>query len=189
MRSGIARRILWIVWVCLLVARVSAASNPIVMGDFDGDGQNDPATLVSRAALPAIQVRLSTTHDLTVLQLPAPASRLAAADLDGDQRDELIAGGATARIYVWTVRDQTFQQMSRRPASAGLSDRTPDGVNDGPDSSLTAVPAPEPMRAALADVLRARAPTAATARILPEDVDGLSPSFLFPLAPRPPPSS
>jgi hypothetical protein len=187
MRSGIARRILWIVCVCLLAARVSAASNPVVMGDFDGDGQNDPATLVSRTALPAIQVRLSTTHDLTVLRLPAPASRLAVADLDGDQRDELIAGGATARIYVWTVRDRTFQPMSGHPAPAGISDRTPDGVNDGPDSSLAAVPTPEPVRAALTDIPRARAPALTKSRILPDGVDGLSRSFLFPLAPRPPP--
>jgi hypothetical protein len=189
MSSRVARRILWIAFTCLLVTRVAAAAGNRLSADFDGDGRYDLAALLQGGAVPSVQVWLSTTRAVTVVRIEAPVSAIAAADLDGDRRAELIAGGATMSLHVWTLRDRAFERIEpRRTRTGGLSRRTEHGVDDQGDQALAAVPASSPMRAALRHASRPRAPDVTAALVVPEDVHGQSPSLASPLGPRPPPA-
>jgi len=190
MSSRVAREILWIACTCLLVARVATAGNKRLSADFDGDGRYDEAALLQGDAVPSVQVWLSTTRAVTVFRMEARVSAIAAADLDGDRRAELIAAGSTTTLHVWTLRHGAFDRIKPRYMPArGLSRRTEHGVNDQADRAPAAVEAPSPMRASLRHASRPRAPDAAAPLVLPEDVDGQSPSPASPLAPRPPPAS
>lgn len=62
--------VLAIACVCLLLApRLAAASHRTVVGDFDGDGRQDRATLKSHGATSHIRLWLSTTRTTTVIHL------------------------------------------------------------------------------------------------------------------------
>ena len=173
----------------MLVARAAAAGGNRLSADFDGDGRYDLAALSLGDAVPSVQVWLSTTRAVTVLRIEAPVLAIAAADLDGDRRAELIAGDSTSGLHVWTLRDRAFERIKpRRKTSTGLSRRTEHGVDDQSDRGLAAVQAPSPVRAALRHAGRPRAPDV-TAPVLPEVVNGPSPSLASPFCPRPPPAS
>ena len=112
------RRVLWIVWACaiLFLPRVGAAQSPLFI-DLDGDGVADVVTH-DRAEPSNVRIWLSRTGTSRVIRSPQPLVRVIAADLDGDQRLELVAADARGRLRFWTPdAGKAFHtHRSHRPA-------------------------------------------------------------------------
>jgi hypothetical protein len=94
-----------------------AAAGQTVVADFDGDGKRDVAVLHGhRTGL--VQVWLSSTHTSRVLRAKRPLLHVAAVDLDGDGRAELIASDNGAHLVVWRLQDSTRFRRVRAKAPA-----------------------------------------------------------------------
>lgn len=136
------RPVLWALCACLLlIPQAAAAGGSSLAVDFDGDGRGDSVRL-DQSRPSVLRVWLSASGTTQVLVSRRPLHRVAATDLDGDHRPELIASDSQSRIHVWTPRAQGFHRY--RPRSAvppGLSgagqvrgdehDREPEEVLSG----------------------------------------------------------
>ena len=189
--AGALRTVLWALCVCALLApRAARAAEPSVLADFDGDGQRDRATLdgVERSIL---RVWLSATNSTAILRSQTPIAGIGARDLDGDLRAELIAGGVSPGLQVWTKLRTGFTRFKPGPLMPGTMSR-PLGhdVEEDSGESPAAITSAGPSLVALALSPRPRAPSPRLVR--PIDARAAEPrSFqrLGPLAPRPPPVS
>src|SRR5262245_44648063 len=83
-------RSLSLIWACILFGATVLSAAPSVVADFDGDSQPDRAEL-SRREPSAVHVWLSATQSIAVVRSSTPILGIAARDLDGDKRAELIA--------------------------------------------------------------------------------------------------
>lgn len=112
MRSPLARnlRLLGLLWLMLAtVAPTARALENGVSGDFDGDGKRDRA-VVDRHEPSVIRVWLSKTRRTDLVRARTAVAAIAATDLDGDRRAELIArGGARTGLQVWTREHSRFR--------------------------------------------------------------------------------
>lgn len=174
----------------LLVPRSVAASHHTVVGDFDGDGRHDRATLKHHAHSSEIRIWLSTTNATTVIHSPDRIGALAARDLDGDHRDELI-GREALNLQIWSVGEERFHRVrpqkedgvgwSRAPAPNRVEDRSDDmpaADSTGGASSVAVLLSPRP-----------RAPDLIPAPLaFPVSAGFKSAQLLAPVAPRPPPA-
>ncbi len=182
-----ARNVPLIVCACLLIiVQVAAAADRHVIADFDGDGQHDNATLDQQGLASVIRVWLSSTRAVATIGTATPIIGIAARDLDGDHRDELVGAGTT-RLNVWTLLESGFQRVQPRKAGTGLvvppnRRHTDEGAEGAPDGIVS----PTPPAAALTLSRHARPPTRAlhashsTAASRPS-------TLLESSAPRPPP--
>ena len=189
--AGALRRVLWTLCVCVLLAPHAArAAEPSVLADFDGDGQRDRATLdgVERSIL---RVWLSATNSTAVLRSQTPIAGIGARDLDGDLRAELIAGGVSPGLQVWTKIRTGFARFKPGPLMPGTMSRPlSHNVEEDPGDSPAAITSAAPSLVALSLSPRPRAPSPGPARpIGARAADPRSPQQLAPLAPRPPPVS
>jgi hypothetical protein len=185
-------RLLWLLGVVLLLgAPAAAAADSVVFADFDGDGQRDHAEL-SRREPSAIHVWLSTTQTIWVVRSATPVLDLAARDLDGDRRAELIATNASAGLQIWSDRHTGFapfhlKRVARVPHVRLPRHHMDDGSEEAPTTDDGETLAPP---IALELIPPARAPALPPARVPPPIVvRHESPRVLAPLAPRPPPAS
>jgi hypothetical protein len=120
------------------VAVPGAFAGPAVVADFDGDGQRDRATLDSHQPS-LLRVWLSTTQTTSILNAGSPILGVAARDLDGDRRDELMAGG-TSGLHVWTTRRKGLRPFPARPVPPRpVGSPSRDRVDDGPEDALAVV--------------------------------------------------
>ena len=115
------RRAVWLVWFGLLFGPHTVfASGLTVVADFDGDGRHDRVEL-ARGESSLLHVWLSTSHSTSVFRSSSPLLTIAASDLDGDGRYELIASGAFGRLHVWTKRRHGFVPLHPKHETAGAS--------------------------------------------------------------------
>jgi len=182
--------VLAIACACLLLAaRLAAASHHTVVGDFDGDGRHDRATLKRHAHSSEIRIWLSTTNATTVIHSPDRIGAIAARDLDGDHRDELI-GRQSLSLQIWSVREQRFQRLrpQKDDAAEWYGASAPNRVEDPPDQTPAADSTAGASSVAVLLAPRARAPD-----LIPEPLPShvsagfKSAPLLAPVAPRPPP--
>lgn len=175
--------------VCLLLApRLAAASHHTVVGDFDGDGRHDRATLRRHGHASEIRIWLSTTNATTIIQSTARIGAIAARDLDGDHRDELI-GRESLNLQIWTVRNQRFHLRSRDTSPAEWSGGPgPNRVEDPPDEAPAADSNAGSSSVALLLSPQPRAPDLIPESLVSQVSAGFrSAQLLAPVAPRPPP--
>jgi hypothetical protein len=158
--SGL-RRALWLACACmtLFVPRALAADRALT-ADFDGDGKNDWVA-IDRSEPTIVHVWLSATHSANVIRSPRAVLRVAATDVDGDHRPELIATDAsTAGLRIWKTHQRrgfrAYHPWRARPRATGSSNRR--AIDDDPpdtaeglrgsayphDSVLTRDPPPPP---------------------------------------------
>jgi hypothetical protein len=183
------RRLLCALFVCLLlVPHAAQAAERFVVADFDGDGQGDRASL--DPANPSIlQISLTTTRSTASLRSRLPIAGLAARDLDGDRRAELIAR-ASSGLQIWTRHHtgfRPFRPLSAGPNTVGVPLRH--HVQDDEDDAPAAI-TPAASLLALSASIRPRAPARSVATLLASGAADLHALQRFaPLAPRPPPVS
>ena len=183
--------VLAIACACLVLApRIAAASDHTVVGDFDGDGRHDRATLKRHGGASEIRIWLSTTSATTVIHSATHIGAIAARDLDGDHRDELI-GRESLNLQVWTVREQRFHRLqSQKSPLEQVGGPAPNRVEDPPDDAPAADSTAGASSVALLLSPRPRAPD-----LIPEPLPShvsagfKSAQLLAPVAPRPPPVS
>jgi hypothetical protein len=137
---GALQRLFLALFVCLLVAPYAArAEQRSVVADFDGDGHHDHATL-DELEPSVLRVWLSGTRTMAIVRSPTPFFAIAARDLDGDRRAELIAGAPATGLQVWTTRHAAFSRVQPRPAGPGALDRpVRHNVDDAPGGLPVAV--------------------------------------------------
>jgi hypothetical protein len=133
---------LCLAWMLVLVAAGAAAAGTThsISGDFDGDGRRDRAELDYREPT-TVRVRLSAGRITVLVRGRTPFIGLAACDLDGDARDELLTSDASSRLQVFTKRSiglAGFEPFRpRRKGPDGLSRPCKQGFDDGSDAPVS----------------------------------------------------
>jgi hypothetical protein len=174
-------------WTLLLAPRVSAAARTVA--NVDGAGLRGHATIGQDPIL--LHVWLSSTRITDVIHGWEPVLHVAAVDLDGDARPELIVSSRSA-LHVWDRTTHAFrpyrisrrQDLRRRLASihCRASDAGPDGADLSPYEYWRIAPV-LPAQASYEPLTRGawREPSR------PIRGPTLRPAF-HPTAPRPPPA-
>src|SRR3954463_2498295 len=150
------RGLLWLTGVCAMLASPVAAATGTLTADFDGDGNNDRVT-IDRAEPSVLHVWLSATGTGTSVRSRRPVLQIAARDVDGHHRPELItteAGGwpwwkpaHALRVWKQDARRgfRTFHPPHRTPGTLKApSGETPDDdppADDATDGDGAFVPA------------------------------------------------
>jgi len=115
----------WLAVVCALLAAPRAArADQSVFADFDGDGRRDEAR-VDELQRRTVNVWLSATQRSRVLRTARPILQLAAGDLDGDGRAELVAAGGDRGLVVWKANHKSKFKLVRSKQLAPRSLRGP----------------------------------------------------------------
>lgn len=185
--AQLIRRTFWLACVCLVLAASPALAGPSVVADFDGDGQRDHATL-ERHEPSVLRVWLSTTQTISILHTSSPILGMAARDLDGDRRDELIAD-VSSGLEVWTARRKGFQPFHPRPElPRAVGSPTQGAVDDGSRDAPPAVLPDSVAPLVLTLMPRLRRPSTVATGFAPRSTDAaISARPPTPFAPRPPP--
>ncbi len=171
----------------LLFAGFASAADPSLSADFDGDGHRDHAVL-DHTEPSVLHVWLSATNVTATLRSQTPIIHLAATDLDGDRRFELIAGDRTG-LKVWTKTHHDFRSYRPHhaapvaltsPSHRALHDTTTDS-----ESVVTVIAAPTLV---ITPSARPRAQARCARCAGPEFAPSVLSSLPHPpFAPRPPP--
>jgi hypothetical protein len=107
--------------VAVVCPHAASAAQWSLSGDFDGDGRRDWAA-VDRDDPRLLHVYLSNTRQTTIIRSRTPIRALAAANLDGDQRQELVVRVGRSGLRVWKRGDSHFRRIRAfRPFAAGLT--------------------------------------------------------------------
>lgn len=191
MASRLAR-VLWCVCACaLLFAPRATAGERAFAGDFDGDGRGDHVTF-NGADPTVLRVWLSATGTTDVIRSSEPLLYVAAADLDGDHRAELIATQRSRGFQVWTKKARGFHAFRpiRAVAPLGIGHSGRGVFDDEPPFEAGSTDSPTPLAASAVVSARLDAPIAGSLIESPSLARGPTASpCLNPLAPRPPPLS
>jgi hypothetical protein len=186
---AVVRGLLLVCTCVLLFAPAVHASDPAVSADFDGDGQTDH--VVFDLADPSVlRIRLTKTHSDLIVRSPEPLLRVAAVDLDGDHRAELVASGPRG-LQIWTKKGKRFRvyHPRRSTASESLTRSRRPAIHETPDEPMAAAPV-KPVLAAVAANLQSFTPLVVSppqfqpAVAVPRSARGVAR-----FAPRPPPAS
>jgi len=185
--------LLWALCACLfllpLAAGASGAAEPSLAVDFDGDGRHDTVRL-DRHRPSVLRIWLSASDTTQVLVSRRPLSHVAATDLDGDHRPELIASDSQSRLHIWTPRARGFRRYQPRHSipKALTSPTRPrvDGRNREPEEVLTGVAFGPP---ALSRTEHLAPPAGASRVCVPRrEVTCPASPAARPFSPRPPPA-
>ena len=147
------RRALWIACACVLLsAPLARAADRSLAADFDGDGKSDRVA-IDRSEPSVLHVWLSRTGTTDRLHNPRALLWIAATDVDGDNRPELIATEASAEgLRIWK-RDgarRGFRPYAPRRSPAHATPPTngrtvgefPDDAEDALAGSVSRAPRP-----------------------------------------------
>jgi hypothetical protein len=185
LRRGIHRAV-WLAGVCLAVAAPRASANPSIVADFDGDGRRDRA-MVEQRTPSVLRVWLSTTQESSKLYAKSPILAMAAGDLDGDRRDELIAADSSG-LQIWTTFSGEFKPVHPPQAPPGALTRTVrHTVGEGSDDAPVGVAAAGPPPVAPAFTIHPIPPQVSSGLWHHGTSAAGSTRLLTPFAPRPPP--
>jgi hypothetical protein len=188
------RRACWTVCACVLLVLLlphSAAAGPSLAIDLDGDGRRDQVTL-DRLDPSLLHVWLSASSTTQVIRSHVPLLQVAAADLDGDHRPELIARDGNSKLHVWMRKHTRFHWYRPRDGARPLLEqpnrRSLEDNDSEPPGVLTSAPF-TPI--ALTLCASPRAPgLEASIRRAPHTARACRPvAVVDPFAPRPPPPS
>lgn len=185
-------RVCWTMCACVLLLLLlprSAAAGPSLAIDLDGDGRRDQVTLDHRDPS-LLHVWLSASSTTQVIRSHVPLLQVAAADLDGDHRPELIARDSNSKLHVWMRRHTRFHwyrpRDGARPMFEQPSRRSLEDNDSEPPGVLTST-AFTPIALTLCASPRAPAP-ATSLRRAPHAARACRPAAVVdPFAPRPPP--
>jgi hypothetical protein len=139
-----------------------------------------------------VHVWLSKSGETQVIRSRVPILQIAAADLDGDNKLELIAHGSDSKLHVWKRKHRGFHSYRRRDAARssieGRNCRSFDGNETEPlgeDASTPYAPF------ALTLCASARAPGREASNTRAHQTVRAFHSFaaVDPFAPRPPPAA
>jgi VCBS repeat protein len=185
------RRVFWMVCACALLLPGFAAAKPsLAIGfDLDGDGRGDQVVLDRDRPL-VLQVWLSNSGTTQVIRSRVPILQVAAADLDGDHRPELIASDGDSQLQVWTRKRKGFHSYRARHAVPSASQREVrriDDTNAEPPGEITSPPF-APFALTLCPSARAPGLEAAASGAPHAACDFRSLTAVDPFAPRPPPA-
>src|SRR5215468_1516742 len=106
----------------LLLAPRAEAGHRRLFIDFDADGRRDRVTLDVREPW-IVRIWLSATRSTHIIRSAQPLRDIAAVDLDGDHRPELIASTRSRGLQVWTNAPGGFvvYPLRRRPPTRDVS--------------------------------------------------------------------
>jgi hypothetical protein len=105
--------VLGLTCAALLLCATRAFASGRVFGDFDGDGIRDYGS-VSAQDPTIVRVWLSSTKRVALIHSREPVLQLAAADMDGDSRSDLVAR-VRSSLRVWVRKDGRFRAYRVRP--------------------------------------------------------------------------
>ena len=190
--ASTARRVLWLVCLSTLfvVSRAHAIESALT-ADFDGDGYGDRVTFSPRESS-IVRVWLSATKITHVIRSREPLRAVAAADLDGDHRAELVTSNTLSGLRVWTRKESRFRRFRQKGtlpplAFSGSRHRASDKGASLPAPATDAFGRIAPM---LALAVYRSTPTSRAWNFAPRLVRGpTTSSSLTPFSPRPPPTS
>lgn len=135
-------RLINLVWLLLVTLAPGALAAETISADFDGDGLRDRA-FVDKQEPSVIRVWLSRSRRIDVVRARTTISAIAASDLDGDRKAELIALGRSTDLQIWT-RDRSgfcaFGSRVARNRALPAPDRR--SVEPEPDGIRTLLPSP-----------------------------------------------
>ena len=184
-------RLFWLLCACCVAFPLTATANGLLAADLDGDGRSDYVATDYREPH-VLHVWLSSTDTTQIIRTKARAQQIAAVDIDGDHKPELVWRNGV-KLHVLKRADGNGKFKRVRAKHVAPKSQTPtDAPNaDDHDTDLPAadgggiVDVAGPPRAIVVCVPEARAPSAflETALLLRE-----SPSS-FAFVPRPPPVS
>ena len=129
-----SRRFGWLLLLATLLLWPRAGyARQQISADFDGDGQRDHAT-IDPSQTSVLRVWLSGTQRVGVVRTSGALLRVAALDLDGDGRPELVATAARSTgVLAWKAGRGHFKPLHKAhssPTTAGGS--TSKTVGDAP---------------------------------------------------------
>ncbi len=186
------RRVLWLLCcAALLCAPRVDARDAALAADFDGDGQRDHVTLNGEDSS-LLHIWLSATGTIEIIHSREPVLHVVAADLDDDRRPELIAGGGTAALGIWTRGSHGFRAFRprRAPAVPDFNHPAHRTLDDSPFEPLPATSVNAPLAPWPAGRTDHGAPVSPAWRHAPgAESAALSKSFFTHVGPRPPPAS
>jgi hypothetical protein len=107
------------------------------------NGRSPSTSTATVVTTPSGRIWLSASGTTQVLVSRRPLHDVAATDLDGDHRPELIASDGQSRIQVWTPRARGFRRYQPRAsipnALASPASQRVDSHNREPEEILTGV--------------------------------------------------
>jgi hypothetical protein len=188
------RHAVWIACACvLLCAPIAAAADRSLAADFDGDGKSDRVA-IDHTEPSLLHVWLSTTGRTDVIRNARTLFRIAATDLDGDDRPELIATDASPEhLRVWKkdgARRAFLAYAPRRAPARALPSTHDKTIDDYSDNDAEVVGVWVCVDQALS--ARATVDTCRTTRFIhaaPSDDAVAQYAWSRPSAPRAPPAS
>ena len=173
----------------LLLAPRAEAGHQRIFADFDADGRRDHVTVDAREPW-IVRIWLSATRSTHVIRTAQPLRDVAAVDLNGDRRPELIVSTRSRGLQVWTKAPGGFAAYPHRPRppTRDLSGSTRHRVDDDNDGLPPGVASAKVTPAFAVTSLDARAAVADAGRLRVEQPHDRRSKFdLAPLSPRPPP--
>ncbi len=137
-RLGIGRLAGRVALAATFLAVPGVARAQTIFADVDRDGIRDVLS-VSNTSRSILQVWFSATQTFRKLHTPRPIFRVAAMDVDGDGRPEIVASDTSARLHVWRQgkSGRLHRVLPRRPAPFTFSSTQ---SLDGPSSDSADVP-------------------------------------------------
>ena len=192
-RSTFARvgQLLSVLWLILFTLALSARASDLgVTADFDGDGRCDRA-LRDQYEPSVIRIWLSKSGRTAVVRTRTAVSAIAATDLDGDRRAELVTADATTRLQIWTKRRGGFRTVRVQKTRPGIQHvpRHRTGGHEPSPNDLSDVTSQSFQALIVARYSGPRAPDAHVIRAAhPDTALRKSDASFDPSAPRPPPA-
>jgi hypothetical protein len=182
------RRIFWILVACaLLLPRLAAAGNPVLVFDLDGDGRTDHAKLTQPSV---IEIWLSGSGTTQIIRSGVPLMMVVATDLDGDHRPELIGLDGKSEVVVWKRKHRRFHTYQPRKVAPATPQhhRSLDDNDPGPPDAIGGTLY---LPATLTPCAMPRAPAVTTSIVRPvrRSSSYRSVTSFVLVAPRPPPAS
>jgi hypothetical protein len=187
------RRALWLAFAATIaLVPCAGAAERLLTADFDGDGRHDRVA-IDHQDPSLLTVWLSATGATEQIRNARPLLRVAALDLDGDHRPELIATDTSAAgLHVWKKHGRRGFRLYHARAPAPIELSTPRGTAARQDSadSLEGLPdVPHPQESLSSRYIPSAATDGGLTLATRPDRAFVSGARLTPTAPRPPPLS
>jgi hypothetical protein len=133
-RLGIGRLAGWVALVASVLAVPGIAGAETVFADVDRDGIRDVLSVLG-ASRSTLQVWISSTQQFRKLHTTRPIYRVAAVDVDGDGRPEIVASDTSAKLHIWRQGKNGRLHRVRARRSAPFRFATAPSVEGSTDSA------------------------------------------------------